>query len=63
MFPQGGTVEAPNDQVMIQVVPGVPDGHVPEEMTVGLQDLVRPGPHLSPHSYHALHHFVLVPGS
>ena len=34
MFPQGGAAEAPNDQVTIQVVPGVLDGHVPEEMTV-----------------------------
>ena len=29
MFPQGGAVGAPKDQVMIQVVPGVPDRHVP----------------------------------
>ena len=30
MFPQSGAAEASKDQIIIQVVPGVPDGHVPE---------------------------------
>ena len=32
MFPQGGTVKSTKDQIIIRVVPGVPDVHVPEEM-------------------------------
>ena len=63
MFPQSGDAEAPNDQVMIRVVPGVQDGHVPKDTTVRLQDIVRPVPHLHPHPEHAPHPFFLVPGA
>ena len=42
MFPRSGAAEALKDQVMIRVVPGVLDGHVPEETTVRLQDVVHP---------------------
>ena len=62
MFPQSDAAEAPKDQVMIQVVHGVPDGHVPDNMTVRIQDVVRPGPHLPHHSDHDPHPLVLVPG-
>ena len=44
---------------MIQVVTGVPVGHFPEETTVRIQDVVRPGPHLPHHLEHAPHPFVL----
>ena len=40
MFPQSGAVEAPKDQVMIQVLHGVPDGHVPEETTFCPQNYI-----------------------
>ena len=63
MFPHSGAAEAPKDQVMIQVVPGVQDGHVPKETTVRLQDVVRPGPHLPTNTKHDLHPFFLVPGA
>ena len=33
MFPQSGAAEVTKDQVMIPVVPGVQDGHVPKETT------------------------------
>ena len=62
MFPQSDAAEAPKDQVMIQVVPGVSDRHVPDNMTVRIQDVVRPGPHLPHHSDHDPHPLVLVPG-
>ena len=55
MFPHSGTAEAPRDQVMIQVVTGFLDGHVTEETTVRIQDIVRPGPHLPHHIEHDLH--------
>ena len=47
MFPQSGAVEAPKDQVMIQVVPGVLDRHIPEDTEFRPQDVVCPGPYLS----------------
>ena len=34
MFPQSSAAEAPKDQVMIQVVPGIQDKHVPKETTI-----------------------------
>ena len=63
MFPQSGAVEALKDQVMIRVLPGVLDGHVPEETTVRLQDVVHPGPHLPHNIDHAPHLFISVPGA
>ena len=50
VFPQGGAVEAPKDKVMIRVLHGVPDGHVPEETTFCPQNYifveqVHVGPH------------------
>ena len=61
MFPQSGTAEAPKDQVMIQVVTEFLYGHITEETTVRIQDVVRPGPHLPHHLEHAPHPFILVP--
>ena len=63
MFPHSGAAEAPKDQVMIQVVPGVPDGHVHKDTMVCLQDIVRLVPHLSTHPEHDPHSFFLVPGA
>ena len=63
MLPQSCATEAPKDQVMIRVVPGVLDRHVPEETMVRLQDVVHPGPHLSHNIDHAPHLFILVPGA
>ena len=62
MFPQSGAAEAPKDKEMIRVVPMVQYEHAPEEMTVCLQDVVRPGPHLPNNPEHAPHPFVSVPG-
>ena len=63
MFPQSGSVEAPKDHVMIQVVPGVQDGNVPKEMMVRLQDIFRPVPRLSQNLDHDPHPFFSVPGT
>ena len=49
MFPQSGATEVTKDQVMIQVFPGVQNGHAPKDTKVRLQGVVRPGPHHSPH--------------
>ena len=63
MLPQCGAAEAPKDQVLIQVVTGVLDGHVPEETAVRPQDGVRPGLHLPPHPDHGPHSPVVGPGA
>ena len=63
MFPQSGAAEALKYQAMIRVVPGVLDGHVPEETTVCLQNVVHPGPHLHHNIYHAPHLFISVLGA
>ena len=34
MFPQSGATEVPKDKVMIQVVPGVQDGHFTKDTMV-----------------------------
>ena len=46
IIPKGHYTEAPQDQVVVGVVPGVLDGHILEHTSVGPNDLVRPGPHL-----------------
>ena len=63
MFPQSGATEAPTDQVMIQVVPGVQDRHVPKDTMFPVEDVVRPVPHLPHNIDNAPHPFLLVPGS
>ena len=52
VLPHGGAAEAPQDQVMVWVMPGVPDGHVPKETVIRPQDVIRPGPQLPPQPYH-----------
>ena len=63
MLPHGGAAEALKDQVMIQVLPGVLDGHVTEKIMVHIQDIVRPDPHLSHNLDHASNPFISVPGA
>ena len=46
MFPLGHTAEAPQDQGMVCVVPGIPDDHILEQTAVHLKDVVRLGSHL-----------------
>ena len=42
-LPQGSAEEAPKYQIVIGVVPGVPDGHVSEETIVCTKDVVCQG--------------------
>ena len=60
---QGGAVEASKDQVMILVVPRVPDIHIHEEMTVQPQDVVHPGPQLPPQPDHDPYYLVSATGA
>ena len=46
VLPQGYPVEATQDHVMIGVMSGVPYGHIMEQTTVRLKDVVCPVPHL-----------------
>ena len=62
MLPQGGAVEEPKDQLMIQFMIVVPGGHIPEETVVRPQDVVHPGPHLPPQPDHTPHTNLLCPG-
>ena len=39
-------VDATQDQVVIGVIPGIPDRHSLEQTTVRTKDVFRPGPHL-----------------
>ena len=58
LFLQGGAVEAPQDNVMILVVHGVLDRHVPEEMEVRNQGIFCSEQHLPLQPDHAPHpHF------
>ena len=36
VFPQGGAEEASKDQVVVRVMPWVPDGHISKETTICL---------------------------
>ena len=47
---------------MVQVTPWVRYSHVPEETTIFPQDVVHPGPHLSPQPDHTPRPPVVVPG-
>ena len=53
MIPPGHAVKAPQDQVMVCVVPGIPDGHTLEQIAVHNKDVVHPGPHLLSMREHA----------
>ena len=46
MFPRGGDAQTPHDHVVAGVVSWVLDGHVLKDLTIGPQNIVRPGPHL-----------------
>ena len=46
VLPQGCSTEAPQNQVLVHVVPGFLDGDVLEQAEVFTQDVVCPGPHL-----------------
>ena len=34
VFPQGGAAEASKDQIMVRVMPGVPDRYIPKETMI-----------------------------
>ena len=40
VLPQGHAAEAPHDYVVVNFVPGVPDGHILEQMTVRPMNVV-----------------------
>ena len=46
VLPLGNAAEAPKDQVIVCVVPGVLYGHILEQTAVCTKNLVRLGPHL-----------------
>ena len=46
IFPQDCDAEAPRDQFIIHVVPGVPDRNISEHTTLCTKDVVRLGLHL-----------------
>ena len=48
VLPQSGSEEAQKDHVVIQVVPRVTDGYVPEDTVARPQDAIYTGPHLLP---------------
>ena len=47
------TAEAPQEKVMVCVVPGVPDGHILGHTAVHTNDVVHPGPHFLDMTEHA----------
>ena len=61
MFPQDGDAEALQDNIMIRVVPWVPDGYFPKDMAVHPKNFIRPGQHLLPQAYYAPGPAVLGP--
>ena len=46
MLPLGGDMEAPQDHIMVSVVPGVPGRYITEHMEVYPDNLIHLGPHL-----------------
>ena len=46
MLSLGGTEDAPQDHVVIRVVPGVPGGYIPEHTAVCTKYVIRLGPNL-----------------
>ena len=52
MLPQSGSTEAPQDCIMIQVVPWVPDGYTPKETAVRPKKVIHPGTHLLTQAHH-----------
>ena len=46
ILPVDFSAEEPQDQVIVYIVPGVPDCDILEYVVVRSKDLVRPGPHL-----------------
>ena len=56
-------MEAHKDQVVIRVVPGVPDRHVPEEAAIHPQDVVHTGTHPPPQTDHDSRPSVASPGA
>ena len=60
VLPQGHNAEAPRDQVVVGVVPVVPDGHILEQMEVHPKDVVRMGPHLLTTTDHVPHPSITI---
>ena len=46
MIPLGGTMEAPQEYIMVHVVPGVTDVYVPEQTVIFPKNVIRPELHL-----------------
>ena len=46
VIPPGSAVEAPHDHIVVGVLPGVPDGNVPEHTVVCPDNIIRPGTHI-----------------
>ena len=61
MRSRSGSTEATHDQVVIFELYYVPDRHVLEQITVFVQDVVRPGAHLSSASVHGPSLTILQP--
>ena len=55
MLPQGRTVEAPQDHVVVGVVYGVPEFHIMEQMKVRPKDVAHLVPQLLAATEHAPH--------
>ena len=55
MFPQGGSVEATQDHVVIHILSGVLYGDIVEQTTVYPKDIICPGLHLPPLMENSLH--------
>ena len=61
MLTQGGIAKAPQDHVLIRVVPGVPYGYILEQTTVFTNDVVCLVFHLPSLTEHALRPPILRP--
>ena len=61
MLRLGGAMEAPQDHIMVCVVPGFPEGYVPEQTAVCPENIIFPGQHLPALPYHSPIKTVLRP--
>ena len=55
VLPLGCATEAPQDQLVVRILPGVPEGNILEQAVVYPKDEIRPGPHLLYVTEHAPH--------
>ena len=52
VLPWGSATQAPHDHEMARVVPWIPEVHVPENLSIVPQNIVRTGTHLPPLPHH-----------